>query len=255
LLAGLRSPVEPPQLYHPLDPVAARVLWLAQRLRVSHFVPRMPVLETQAVPAYERMLPVRKSREELAQLAGVPKEGKWIVTAGYFDRDPGLKEAVWAFDVLKYLDKNLYLICLGEGPQRGEVEALSRSLGNTDHRVRFLGPRDPLEGWYAEALFIWLSRHTGGSGLACDALRAESVIIATDQPAPRQILADAACYVPARQPVEWARATGRLLAHEGQREEFKARSQTQRRTLLPPNALAEWIVSEYDKILLGTISG
>ena len=75
----------------------------------------------------------------LASLS-LPESARYLIASGNFDQNAGLKFAVWAFDIVRYLHPNLHLVLLGDGPQRPRVESFSRKLGQSGS-VRFVGFR------------------------------------------------------------------------------------------------------------------
>jgi glycosyltransferase involved in cell wall biosynthesis len=74
-------------------------------------------------------------------------------------KDQGLLLRAWAVAVKKYPD--LYLLLLGDGPDRPQLEALAQSLGLTD-RVRFMGVRKDVNAFLSMADFFLLVTNMEG---------------------------------------------------------------------------------------------
>ena len=54
-------------------------------------------------------------------------------------RPPGCESAVWAFDMLRYTAPDLYLVLVGDGPERDRAGAVRPGVAFDDYRVRFAG--------------------------------------------------------------------------------------------------------------------
>ncbi|MCZ2343822.1 MAG: glycosyltransferase family 4 protein [Bacteroidales bacterium] len=92
----------------------------------------------------------------------IPTQARLIIAAGHFDDSAGLKTAVWAFDVVKYVAPDLFLILAGDGPDREKLERFGRSVGFDDYRVRFLPPPFDLTAVMAQAEMVWVTHQRGG---------------------------------------------------------------------------------------------
>jgi glycosyltransferase involved in cell wall biosynthesis len=83
------------------------------------------------------------------------------------------------------------LVLAGDGPLRGEVEALASRLG-IDERVRLLGYADDLGDWYgAFDAFLLTSANEGAPVVAIEALAAGVPVVATDAGGTRTVVDDA----------------------------------------------------------------
>jgi glycosyltransferase involved in cell wall biosynthesis len=116
------------------------------------------------------------------KVLGLPSAARLIVAGGRLDPAAGLKDAIMAFDVLRYDDPDLYLVLLGEGPERKNLDEFGRALAFDDFRIRFAGtPRD-----YAAvaevAEVVWLTRSTGDLDLALAAMAAGRPVIGWQTP-------------------------------------------------------------------------
>jgi glycosyltransferase involved in cell wall biosynthesis len=76
-------------------------------------------------------------------------------------------------------DLQLHLVIVGDGPERGNMEALARSLG-VDGRVRFAGYREDVGNAYgAMDVFALVSAREGFGLVVAEAMLAELPVIAT----------------------------------------------------------------------------
>jgi glycosyltransferase involved in cell wall biosynthesis len=120
----------------------------------------------------------------------IPDTGRLIIAAGRFDASAGLRSAVWAFDVLKYVVPDLYLVLVGDGPEREPLERFARSLGFDDYRVRFTGWRDDLPALFGLAEVAWVTHERGGVSVALQALAAGRPVVAARTPELAEVIAD-----------------------------------------------------------------
>ena len=113
---------------------------------------------------------------------GIPPGGRLIVAGGRFDGSADLMAAAWAFDVVKYVAPDLYLVVVGDGPQRGRVERFSRAVGFDDLRARFAGPRDDLPALFGLAEVAWVTHTRGGVQTALEAMAAGVPVVGPATP-------------------------------------------------------------------------
>jgi glycosyltransferase involved in cell wall biosynthesis len=112
----------------------------------------------------------------------IPPESRLIFTGGTLDPSSGVKDAIWAFDMLRFESLDLFLVVFGDGPERGKLEALSRSLGRGDDRVRFAGHRPDLASLVGQAAVVWATSRTGGSNFALEAMAAARPVVGFASP-------------------------------------------------------------------------
>jgi glycosyltransferase involved in cell wall biosynthesis len=104
------------------------------------------------------------------------------------------------------------VLLVGEGPERAELESLSRKL--TGHRVVFAGHQsDPLPWLAAADLFVLPSLTEGLPGALIEAMAAGLPCITTDIPGNRELVIDGltGLAVPVKAPELLAKAINRLL--------------------------------------------
>lgn len=121
-----------------------------------------------AVDSQNTPLDGSKFRESL----GLPPHSRLILAAGRLDRDSGLKRAVWAFDGLKHESPDLFLLLIGEGPDRSRLETFGRALGFDDYRIHFAGFRADARSLFAHAEAVWVTHTRGGTNIALEAMAA-----------------------------------------------------------------------------------
>jgi glycosyltransferase involved in cell wall biosynthesis len=109
---------------------------------------------------------------------GAPPESKLIFAGGRLDSAHGIKDAVIAFDMIRYLTPALQLVLTGDGPDRAAAADLARALAFDDCRVRFSGDRPDLAAATQLAEMAWVTRATGGEAPALQAMAAGKPVVA-----------------------------------------------------------------------------
>jgi glycosyltransferase involved in cell wall biosynthesis len=154
-----------------------------------------------------------KAPEPTAEAFGLPAAGRVVLCVGPLEPHKGFRDAIWAFDILKYLYDDLYLVIAGEGSDRRRLEEFARRTGAID-RVRFLGRRDDLPELLARSDVVWVpSRSSGGVNVALEAMAAGRPVVASGLPELAEVVRDgeAGFLVPPGDKVALARQTRRLL--------------------------------------------
>lgn len=110
-----------------------------------------------------------------------PSQGRLartIAAVGNFDRNSGLRTAVWAFDVLKYVAPDFQLRLIGDGPNRAAVDEFGRALGFDDYRVSFTGCRNDVPGLLETAAVTWVTHDRGGIVTVLESLSVGTPVVA-----------------------------------------------------------------------------
>lgn len=118
-----------------------------------------------------------------------PAVGGNILCAGRLVREKGFDRALRAFARLR--DRKATLTIVGDGPERGALEALATHLG-VRARVVFVGYVPDVRPWLAEArLLLVTSRYEGYAAVIVEALGAGRQVVSTDcTPAAPELLGD-----------------------------------------------------------------
>ncbi len=114
---------------------------------------------------------------------GIPGSARVILTGGNLIRAAGVRDALWAADILKFLYDDLYLLIAGDGPERLRLEQFARDI-RIDDRVRFLGSDVTLTEALGVADIVWVPSHSGpATPLLHEALEAGKPLVASRLPA------------------------------------------------------------------------
>jgi glycosyltransferase involved in cell wall biosynthesis len=141
-----------------------------------------------------------------------------VLAVGRLSREKGHVDLVSAFDRLRQdrPELSLKLVIVGDGPERGRLEATIRSLRMNEHVV-LSGYRNDVQTFYGMARVLALPSHSeGSSNVLLEAMAARVPIVATAVGGVPEMLRDgeSALLVPARDPSAMAAAVARLLLDE-----------------------------------------
>lgn len=135
------------------------------------------------------------------------------------------------------------LVVLGEGPDRGRLEALTRTLGVAD-RVRLPGRADNVADWYARAsAFALCSDFEGFPNVLAEALAHGVPAVATDCPdGPRDIVRDGVdgFLVPPRDGAALAARLAALMDDEGLRRRMAQAGPDVLARFAPERVMGRW---------------
>jgi glycosyltransferase involved in cell wall biosynthesis len=107
---------------------------------------------------------------------------RYLLCVGPFTTHKGFRNAVWAFDILRYVVTGVHLLFVGEGPERDRLETFARE-ARLAGLVRFLGRRDDAPALLAHAEAVWApSVGRGGVNVALEAQAAGRPVVAADVP-------------------------------------------------------------------------
>ena len=154
----------------------------------------------------------------LRQTLKIEPNAKIILAVGRFSIEKALDDLVRAFAILRRENSALatHLVLVGDGPQRGEIEALAMQLGVAD-KTHFIGQVSDPAPYYALAAVLALPSLSEGSPLALlEAMGAGLPIVATKVGGVPEIVENdnSALLVESRQPEALSQALKRVLTDE-----------------------------------------
>jgi glycosyltransferase involved in cell wall biosynthesis len=120
---------------------------------------------------------------ELRKSLQLPDDAKIILTVGPMDCMEPLRDAIWGFDVLRYIFKNAYLLIAGDGPQRSELDHFGFTNAPHDYRIRYLGYRSDLRELIQSVDMVWMPlQKSGGTNVILESMAAKRPIVAVEMP-------------------------------------------------------------------------
>jgi len=180
---------------------------------------------------------------------GVPPSARVIACVGPLAGHEGYRDAVWAFDILKYLYNDLHLVLVGDGPGRGRLEQFTRDIGAAD-RVRFLGPRADVAAVLARADVVWVPNRAGGLNVALEAMAAGRPVVAARRPTLAEAVADGTTgfLVPPADKAALARQTRLLLDDPDRRQAMGAAGRQRAATAFAAAAMVARFADLYEAL-------
>jgi glycosyltransferase involved in cell wall biosynthesis len=149
----------------------------------------------------------------LRLLLGLPDEARLILCVGPLEPNKGFQDALWAFDILKFLYDDLHLVLIGEGSERGHLEQFAAHAQLAD-RAHFVGARADVPSLLAQGDVVWVpDRREGGSNTTLEAMAAGRPVVVSRRQGLSDIVIDGATgfVVAAGDKIALARQTRRLL--------------------------------------------
>jgi glycosyltransferase involved in cell wall biosynthesis len=117
-----------------------------------------------------------------------PVDSKFIFAGGLRDSAHEVKDAVLAFDILRYISPALRLVLTGDGPGRHAAEQLGRALAFDDFRIHFSDARPDRNAATRLAEMVWVICERGGEHLALRAMAAGKPVVAYHTPELAEII-------------------------------------------------------------------
>ncbi len=195
LLPGLRKArVFVSCLFEPRESgveIAALDRWLVRRVeRVIVFAPSEERWCREAGIAEERIARVPPAVAAAPNVVATGLPERYIACVGPLHPHKGFRDAIWAFDILRFVEANVHLIIVGEGPDGPRLETFARDCQSTG-LVHLLGRRDDVPAVLAGAEIVWVpSRSAGGVNVALEAMAAGRPVIATRLPELAELIVD-----------------------------------------------------------------
>jgi len=182
-------------------------------------------------------------RAALFRECGLPDNARFILCAGAIEKDHGFREAIWTFDILKYVYPDLWLLIAGDGPARADMEAFNRSRSREGNRVRILGVRRDVPQLLHEAELVWICGRRGGRSLAVEALAAGRPVVARRRQDLLELLGDGETgfLIASGLASDYALASRRILDNPTLRSRLGEAARNRARCFALPRILEQWV--------------
>jgi len=144
----------------------------------------------------------------------LPDDTRWMMALGQLTADHGFRDAIWAFDVLKFVYPDIHLVVVGDGPERDRLVHFSHRLGGHDIRTHFVCAHPSAAMWLPQATVVWVpSRRLCGEQVVLEAQDAGVPVVASQLPSMSTLITNklTGILVKPGDPVGLAMATRPLL--------------------------------------------
>jgi glycosyltransferase involved in cell wall biosynthesis len=149
----------------------------------------LPADKFRVIPrAVEPPRPSASTRKQLLAELGLADNSRLIGLLTDLLLRNGVKDAIWAADLLKVIRKDVHLLIIGDGLHRGQLRRFRNQVRIGD-LVHFLGPRADVDRLMPHFDLLWsTSPYEGPSGPILEAMAAAVPVVAADSPATRELL-------------------------------------------------------------------
>lgn len=125
-----------------------------------------------------------------ADLCGLPAGAKVLGFVGRLARQKRVIDLIWMLVLLENLRDDIYLLLVGDGPERDWLERFARDL-NVEERVKFVGHRaDAADLLPLLDVFCLASDFEGMSNSIMEAMAVGLPVVASDIPPNRELVVD-----------------------------------------------------------------
>jgi glycosyltransferase involved in cell wall biosynthesis len=133
--------------------------------------------------------PTNVSREELYRQLQLNTDARLIGVVGRLVPEKGVKELIWAAELVRVLHPNVHLLIIGDGPQRPTLEEFAVGASDLEH-IRFLGERDDVWRILPHLEMLWHgSERESQSNAILEAMACGVPVVASDIPGNRELIA------------------------------------------------------------------
>jgi glycosyltransferase involved in cell wall biosynthesis len=181
-----RLQANPPAIVQAWGPQALVPVWLASRglrCRTVAVVERVSAWQRWLLPRFERVivpgpatrsalrlpasplpLPaepiVERPRSAVLAAVGLPSATRFVLVAGAWTTANGLRPALYAFDLVRYVFPDVHLLLAGRGPEERAFRTIATSLASDDQRTHLTA--HPVAELLPHALAVWVPNRVDG---------------------------------------------------------------------------------------------
>lgn len=163
-------------------------------------------------------------RMELLRELDLPEHAVLVGTVGRLWPHKRHKDLIWAADLVQCVHAEVYLLVIGEGPQRWRLERYASQV-TAGRPIRFLGERDDVSRLLPHLVCFWQgSAFEGQSNAVLEAMTVGLPVVASDIPGHRDLVVDGETGYLVRlgDRAGFASRTSQLLKHPELRQQLGA---------------------------------
>jgi glycosyltransferase involved in cell wall biosynthesis len=113
-----------------------------------------------------------------------------VLCVGPIERHKGFYEAIWAYDVLRFLHMDLQLWIVGDGPDLPRLQRFVAMIG-LEHSIHFWGERPDIRPFLQRATALWVpSLADAGRQATLEAMASGTPVIASQLPGLAELIED-----------------------------------------------------------------
>lgn len=190
----------------------------------------------------------------LKQELAIPENAVVLGSVGALSKVKGYDILLKAFQIVVATAPNVYLLIVGDGPERQTLQTLARALG-VEPRVRFLGAQPMIERLYPIFdLFVSSSRVEGLPTVLLESIAAGVPVVATDIPGSREIIENnvTGLLAPPEDPEALAGVLLQALRSPQKADLFAAAALQRVKKLFAIDAIAEQYIALFYHLVTGT---
>jgi glycosyltransferase involved in cell wall biosynthesis len=225
--------------------------WFLRRASrvVASSAAEMNLCQSSGLPE-DKLLLVRPAVEcpEPLPAGEAGDEAPAIVCIGPLEKHKGYRDAIWTFDILRYVEDGLQLIMIGDGPDRGQIERFAKVTRARD--VRLPGVQPDVLPWLARATVVWVpSLAPGGVNVALEAMALGKPVIATRVAGLDEVVVDGTTgfLIAPGDKVALARRTRQLLRYRLQRQRMGEAGRRRAAEIFCVKMMVERLGAVYEK--------
>lgn len=186
---------------------------------------------------------------------GIKEDERLVLAIGRLSREKAQIDLLGAFALLRrdYPELQAKLLLVGDGPERGALEAAARAAGINEH-VIFAGQLSDVDAYYRAADVMALPSHSEGSPyVLLEAMAAGLPVAATSVGGVPEMVVDneSALLVAPREPQAMADALHRILTDEGLARRLAAAASALINTRYAPETYLHSLVNIYTQTISG----
>ena len=190
-------------------------------------------------------------RKRIREQIQLPEDACVIGYVGRLATQKRIRDLIWAADILKLVLPKVYLLIVGDGPQRHQLRQFARDCQILD-RVKFFGHCEEVESLYSAMDVFWLgSEYEGMPNSVMEAMASGLPVVATNVPGVNELVIEGKTgyLIPVGDRAEMAQKTFRLFENPSLAQQFGNSGRLRMEQFFSTQDMIESHVSLYRELL------